>query len=257
MKCALLNLGDGPNYRRFEFMQGLKAAGYAIAEQIPRPGPDDLLVTWNRHGWRNTEAQRFEQAGAKVLVVENGWFGKQWQGAKWFALALEHHSGAGRWPDLEPDRWVSWGVELMPFRHGGREVVVLAQRGIGEPGIASPFQWAEGVASRIPGARIRQHPGKDAPEVPLTADLADAWCVVTWHSAAALQALALGIPVYYDFPQWIGRGAAKPLRALLTGEAPLKDEAARRRMFERMAWAMWTLEEVASGEAIKAVCASS
>jgi hypothetical protein len=249
---ALCQLPDGPNYRRSAFVEGLQCAGFDVVADLARPGPEDLVVLWNRSGWRNDEARRFEAAGARVLVAENGYLGKTWRGGKWFSLALDHHAGAGRWPDGGPGRWDSWNVELAPWRAGGAETLILAQRGIGEPGIASPLGWAEGVQALI-GGRIRQHPGKDAPTVPLEQDLARAASVVTWHSAAALQALLLGVPAWYAFPRWIGAGAARPLAEF--GKLPRCDDAARLAMFRRLAWAVWNVDEVNSGQAFQALLA--
>jgi hypothetical protein len=212
-------------------------------------------VLWNRPASKEAGAQRFENAGARVMVVENGYLGKNWKGEKWFAMAWGHHAGAGEWPDRGPSRWDSWGVEIAPWRAGGTETVILAQRGIGEPGVASPRGWAESVQRRI-GGRIRNHPGPHAHPVPLAEDLANASSVVTWHSAAALHALLIGIPVWHAFDQWIGAGAAWPLSEF--GPEPRRDDASRLAAMRRMAWAMWNAEEVRSGVAFRSLmCVAS
>lgn len=239
-------LRTSAHYRRECFDAGLKAAGFKLVPALADPQPGDLLVIWNRYGGGHEQAQVFERTGAGVLVVENGLLSKSWRGGEWFSLALNHCGGAGEFKPAGPERWDSWDVPLAPWREGGRDTVVFAQRGIGEPGIASPPAWAEGVQRRI-GGRIRQHPGQgDA--VPLTTDLAGAREVVTWHSAAALQALMLGVPVWYDCPSWIGAGAARPL-SQWPGQ-PKRDDAARLEMFRRLAWCNWTLDEIKTGEPI-------
>lgn len=243
MRRAQLLLADGPNYRKADFQAGLRACGYAACDAIQAPRPNDILVTWNRGSWRDSEARRFEAAGARVVVAENGYLGKHWNGQKWFALALGHHAGAGTWPDGGSQRWDSWGVELPAWRDG-REVIFLEQRGIGEPGIASPRGWEREQCARL-GGRLRNHPGANQPAVSLTDDLRDARCVVTWNSGAALLALLMGVPVFYGFPQWIGRGAARHISEFAAG--PLRGD--RLSMFRRLAWAMWTDEEVRNGVA--------
>lgn len=244
---ALCCLSDGPNYRKADFIAGLHACGFEVVHNLPKPRPGDLVVVWNRHGANNATASAFEQAGATVLVAENGYFGKNWMGRKWFALARGHHAGGGEWNHGGPERWDSWGVELAPWREG-RETLILDQRGIGEPGIASPHGWADHVMASI-GGRVRRHPGAKDPAVSLADDLADARCVVTWHSGAALLALMLGVPVFYGFPQWIGAGAARPLAEFDKG--PLHGD--RQTMFRRLAWAMFTDEEVRNGKAFDQV----
>jgi hypothetical protein len=84
------------------------------------------------------------------------------------------------------------------------------------------------------------------PATPLERDLASTRAVLTWHSAAALHALLAGVPVFYGFPRWIGAGAARPLWEFDLG--PLRGD--RQAMFERLAWAQWTLDEIASGDAL-------
>lgn len=254
MPRAQCSLPDGANYRKADFMAGLQTMGYEIVERISRPEPGDILVIWNRNPSRQLEALRFEYAGARVLVAENGYLGKEWRGSKWFALSWDHHVGAGAWPDDGPDRWDSWDVEIAPWRTSGTETVIFAQRGIGEHGIASPVNWAQDVQRRI-GGRIRQHPGAEAPMVPLDVDLHRAASVVTFHSAAALEALLLGVPVWYEFDRWIGAAAGRPLAEF--GGDPKRDDAARLAAMRRMAWAMWTAEEVRSGSAFRGLMCMS
>lgn len=247
MRRALNLLRPSLHYRKSSFDDGLSAAGFKLVERLPDPKPGDVLLCWNRYAGNHELAQQFERAGASVLVAENGLLGKGWRGGEWFALALGHHSGAGEWKPAGSERWDGWAVELAPWRTGGAETVILGQRGIGERGIRSPDHWAESVRGRI-GGRVRAHPGTSQAK-PLAADLADARQVVTWHSGAALQALTMGVPVWYAFPQWIGAGAARPLSEW-PGE-PKRDDAARLAMFRRLAWAMWNLDEVRTGEPIR------
>lgn len=246
---AVCTIRAEPHYRRDAFESGLKACGYKLATDINNPTPADIFVCWNRGGGNNTTAKRFESAGARALIAENGYMGKKWNGSEWFAMSRGHHNGAGKWNDKGPDRWDSWNVELEPFRTGGTEVVLLPQRGIGEPGVAMPSNWTKDAQSILGRrARVRQHPG-DREGVPMSIDLRHAEYVLTWGSGAGLKALAMGIPVFYSFPKWIGAAAARPLADLKQG--PRRDPEARLAMFRRMAWAMWTLEEIASGYAFK------
>lgn len=241
---ALNLLREQLHYRRDAFDEGLRAVGFEVVKALPRPAPDDLLVIWNRYGGYDEIARYFEQFGARVVVAENGYLGKAWRGGDWYALALNHHSGAGKWPDGGPERWAQHGTELARWRDGAGEILVLGQRGIGEAGIASPTGWAEAVQRQY-GGRIRPHPGKNEPAVSLEADLADARAVLTWHSGAALLALLAGVPVFYAFPRWIGAEAARPLWEFEAGPR----QGDRLAMFQRLAWAQWQLDEIRSGEA--------
>jgi hypothetical protein len=242
---ALSLLRDSQHYRPDAFSTGLRKQGFEVVSDLPDPGPDDLLLVWNRMGARDLHARRFEAAGARVLVAENGYLGKDWRSQKWFALALGHHCGAGVWPDGGPERWDALRIVLEPWVEGRSQTLVLEQRGIGEPGIASPDNWAESVARRVRG-RLRRHPGGEPPPISLRDDLADVRQVVTWSSGGALLALMMGVPVFYAFPGWIGASAALPLSEF-DHALPRRDDAARLAMFRSLAWAQWTLAEIESG----------
>lgn len=239
---ALCLLRTALHYRRDAFVTGLGAAGYEVRPQMTDPRPGDVLVLWNRYGGYHETATQWERAGGRVIVAENGYVG-----SGYYALALGRHAGAGKWYVGAPERWDRLGVELHPWRESDAPPLILGQRGIGEPGIASPHGWEERVRRHI-GGRIRPHPGKHQPAIPLDQDILASGCVVTWASSAALRALQLGVPVWSDCPQWIGSSASQPLSKW--GERPaLRDDAARLEMFKRLAWAQWSLDEIRSGEA--------
>jgi hypothetical protein len=245
--CNLLRRAT--HYRRECFDAGLRAAGFELYDAVRSPARDDVLVIWNTYGHAGDELRRWKAAGARVLVAENGLLGKTWRGGEWFSLARDevalsggivHYGGSARWDD--------WQVPLAPWRSGGADTVILAQRGIGSPGVRSPDGWAENVRARI-GGRIRQHPGL-TPGIPLEQDLQHASAVVTWSSSAAVQALAMGVPVWHEHPQFFGAAAAQPLSHWGRAE-PLRSDDCRLEVFRRVAWAMWTLDEIRTGEPIR------
>lgn len=240
MKRALCLIRPQLVYRREAFCSGLKAVGYKLVDSLPKPEPDDLLIIWNRYGMFHETANRFERVGARVIVAENGYVKR----GEFYALARSHHSGAGEWAVGGPERWDSFGIELQPWKEGC-DLIILGQRGIGESGIAAPKSWAESVRQRY-GGKVRSHPGNGVHPVPLDRDLRNAFAVATWHSAAAFEALILGVPVFCDFPRWIGMSAATPL-----SEYPKLRTVDRLQMFRRLAWAQWRLDEIRSGEAFR------
>jgi len=246
MPCALSLLPEGPNYRAEAFRRGLRAAGFKVCDGNWRPSPGDALLIWNRYPRHDEQIRRFEKAGASVLVIENGYFGKEWIGRKWFAISRGHHNGAGSWPEGGPERWDGWGVELAGWREGG-ETILLPQRGFGEPGVRMPEDWLQRAQAAHPYARTRSHPGPGVhPQDEFERDLARAGRAVTWASGAGLKALLLGIPVECWFPRWIGAPAASA-----PGEPARRGD--RLAMFRRLAWAMWTADEVESGEAFRCI----
>jgi len=243
---ALNMLRAAPRCRREAFSSGLAAAGFQVRDRLDRPEPGDVLVIWNRYSGTAETAAHFESMGARVLVAENCPLGNDWRGGAWFSLAGRHVAmTGGDIRDGGASRWDGWGVELAPFRADGTETVILAQRGIGHNDVRSPVMWAE-TTQRKHGGRIRTHPGNSKPP-PLADDLENAKEVITWSSAGAVQALAMGIPVWHDHPQFAMAAGCR--RLSLHPSAPARDEAARLAAFRRLAWAMWTVQEIESGEA--------
>ena len=213
------------------FARGLRLSGYkVIPGTTMHPGPQDILVAWNRIGIGAGAARAFEAAGRPVLVAENASWGNEFAGKRWYHIARNRHNTAGRFDDHGPERWDALGIELAPWRTEG-ETVILAQRGIGSPPTAMPRQWPQEAQARY-GGRIRQHPGT-RPAKALRDDLGHCGRVVTWGSGAALHALLWGIPVASEMPDWIGEQD--------------NTDAGRLAMFRRLAWAQWTLDEIADG----------
>lgn len=213
------------------FARGLRLNGYKIIQGVTfTPGPQDILVTWNRIGAGETAARAFEAAGRPVLVAENATWGNEFAGQRWYHIARGRHNTAGCFAVGCVERWDSLGVPLAPWRTAG-ETVILAQRGIGASPPAMPRDWPQRALSRY-GGRVRHHPGQSIPKA-LDIDLAAAGRVVTWGSGAAIKALTWGIPVIAEMPDWIGTQD--------------NTDAGRLEMFRRLAWAQWTHGEIAEG----------
>ena len=196
------------------------------------PGDNDIFVTWNRIAIGNSIAKAFQKAERPVLVVENATWGNSFAGADWYHIARDFHNTAGCFAVGGPERWDNLNVVLPPFRRHG-ETLILPQRGIGSKPVAMPKGWAQKALKKY-GGRIRPHPGIRVRR-PLEDDLATAGRVITWGSGAALKALLNGIPVVSEMPNWIAEQDNT-----YTG---------RLAMLRRLAWAQWSHDEIASGEA--------
>lgn len=239
-----------PSYRREVFDAGLRRLGYEMAGHIDRVEPDDLLIVWNRNGSNNEIAQGYLDAGARVIVAENGYIGTDAHGHRLYAMALDHHNGAGRWRVGDDDRWARLNIPLSSWRADGDRLVVLPQRGIGAPGVAMPTVWPFEIRTRLRRATerpffFRDHPGKKGGDP--YEDLDGAWAAVTWGSGAAIKAIIAGIPVFHDFDRWIGASAAT--RGVRDIESPWMGD--RLPMLRRLAWAQWSAAEIESGEPFK------
>lgn len=254
---AFCMVRDQPHYRRDAFLTGLAAAGYAAERRRPKGPvlPGELLVIWNRYAEYNDIASAFERAGGLVLVAENGYLGRDENGIQMYALACHGHNGSGWWPEGDGSRWAKLGVELKPWRASGAHLYVRGQRGIGSPLMASPRGWHERTAERLRGmgnrrVQVAAHPGKPAvdpdQERVIGTAIAGAHACVIWSSACGVRALVEGVPVFYCAPHWICAGAAR--HGIDQIEAPVMDDASRLSALERMAWAQWSVAEIATGE---------
>lgn len=241
--CLLIRPDVRPRWQAFQ--SGLTRCGFTVQTEVSAPNEGDVLVIWNRHRFSG-QARQFETVGARVIVAENGWLNAA-DGTKRIALQLGHHNGAGTWYEGPEDRWSPLAIDLKPWRYDGDHLLVLAQRGIGEPGIAQPRGWAESIASDLRSRTsrqviIRRHPGNQEP--PLEPDWTRCWAAVTWASGAGIKALIAGVPVYYGLEKWIGATAALPVEAGI--EFPFLGD--RLPMLRRLAYAQWSLPELSTGE---------
>lgn len=238
--------------RHLAFEAGAKAAGYGVVDargmQAIAGRPGDVLMSWNLHGYKGPIAAQFKASGGEVMVAEEGYTRRLWP-PKHFAVSLDGHNGSGRWFPGNASRWRTIGLKCADWRVEGDHVLVCGQRGIGPPLMASPKNWHEDVAARLRKLTdrpvvVRPHPGKNIRQVtPLEEQLRGAWCVVVWSSSVAVQALLAGIPVIVEAPHHILDGAVQ--RGIERVNAPTFTN--RTDAFERMAWAQWTMDEIADG----------
>lgn len=237
-------------YGKEFFIRGLERHGFTWSNDLShRPAPGDVLLLWNRGARDHTLFARYKAAGARVIVAENGYTARTSDRSKLYALAFDHHNGAGTWPVGDGERWKAQGIELQPWREGGDHLLVLPQRGIGAPPAAMPQAWPSrtmaALAKKPRRVVLRRHPGGQKTE-PYDA-LRGCYAAVTWGSGAAIKAIIAGYPVFHDMAQWIGAPAAR------FGIGALDDPwmGDRVPMLERLGCAQWTAAEIESGEAFE------
>lgn len=237
------------------FAAGLSEAGFDVTDREFAPVARDALVLWNRMPRDESVAARYQKVGAKIIIAENGYIGSSPDNSKLIALSRTYHNGGGQWPEGDASRWDRFNVPLKPWREDGQYVLALPSRGFGSPGVAMPAGWANQIKTRLQRLTkrpimIRRHPaGTSAPHEPTFENV---WAAVTWGSGAGIKALAAGIPVFHDFPHWIGKEAAIPLTDADFEKPFLGD---RLPMFRRLAWAQWSVKEIETGLPIRELCA--
>ncbi len=268
MSRAFCLIRSQPVYRRDAFMSGLRAAGYDAHTGAPY-GVErgDVVLMWNRYAEFHEIACRAEAQGATVLVAENGYVGPggvsphSQAERSVYALAIGGHNGGGTWRVGGPERWAALGVPLKPWRTEGGHILVCPNRSFGRPDLIMPTRWAEDVKRRLEAAtrrevRVRAHPGNAPAKVPLAEDLQGCWAMAIWSSSAGVAALTAGVPVLCEAPAWICKGGA--LDSVDAIEGWPSDEIRARAwtgirlaQLERLAWAQWHVEEIASGVAFR------
>lgn len=261
------------HYRREAFLAGLDAADYELIPDSNFRTPirrDDLLIIWNRYGHYEQLAERMEAGGGRVMVVENGYYGKDYNGRQPYAMAMGQHQGAGEWympHSTSPEWWERFdklGINFARFdfnRPG--YVLVCGQRSIGSRLMKSPPNWHHNIAVQIDRelglpVKVREHPEilvrAKQKLTPLHIDLDGAKAVIVWSSNVAITSLAMGIPTYYCAPKQIV-GCSNKWRRIAgchgSGDGGMDecDWALKRNIkFAYMAWAQWFVDEIATGK---------
>ncbi len=248
-----------PHYRREAFDAGLMACGYQLEAGVPQGNvrPGDVLVIWNRMFDTAMYAAQVEKAGGRVVVAENGYLGLCPERRQYYALALGGHNGSGEWKVGEEDRFAALGIEVKPWcSNPDGHIVVFGQRGIGTSQMASPPNWHVDVAQRlkrVQGRRVLVSPPPGPPAIDpgvtekTIAELQGAYCAVLWSSARGVRALVEGIPVIYQAPHWSCEVAACHSLDMIDRMAEFQRDDMRKRALHEMAWAQWSVDEIAAG----------
>lgn len=249
MPHAAVMLRPSPSYAPDAFADGLKRHGYIVSDTYKRqPAANDLLLLWNRTRGNDAAALLYHQAGARVIIAENGYIGETPQ-AKPYAIALDNHNGAGRWYVGDEPRFIP---EQKPWRASGEHILVMPQRGIGVRGVGMPLDWPRRIEAQLKAMtdrpiRMRRHPGALRPDP--WPDLAGCHAVVTWGSGGGIKAIAHGIPVFHAMPDWIGSPAA----AMLAKDLESCKTPHREPLWRIISWAQWLGVDIKSGLAFDGI----
>jgi hypothetical protein len=194
--------------------------------------------------------QQTRVAGCDFYQIDNAYFGRD----RYFRVTKNSLQLSGI-ADRSPLRFkamfgdLGLSIERWKKRRNGPIVICLS----------SPFlfgfygldirQWTDLVVRQI--RQISGRPillrGKQAAQ-PIDQAIADAWCVVTHVSAAALDALRLGIPVVTT-----GECAATPLATPMSEIEDPRMLDGRERLFATLAYGQFTPQEMHAGLAWKLV----
>lgn len=233
---------------RFAAAWAAGCGGAVEAGDTLRPGPIALFGSPRR--WDLIAQARAE--GRTWYYADHAYFGR----GGYYRVTRDGFQQDGRdslWPRLAPERLEALGVEIAPWRESGDHVLVCPP----DAAFARLFgfdaaAWTAHVTAALRALTprpLRVRPRDQANLAPLADDLADAWCLVTYVSNAAVEALSAGVPAIVTGPCAARPLAATDLRAVLDPPRP----SGRRRWAEVLAANQWTLDEISAGAAWRAL----
>lgn len=235
------------------FAQGVRAAaGYekaaAIHDNVPAKLDDGMAVFY---GVRPCVSHLFREckvSGRDFAYIDNSYLDATREARFRVTKNALQHDGSGT---STGDRFRALGLSVAPWRRSGRgrNVLVCLQSPEFMACVADDPDWSRWVVTAIREQTDRPIVLRaKGSAIPLADALRDAWVVVTWSSAAAVQALLAGVPV-----------CVTPTSAAHRFTTPL-DEIDRPRMVDgREEWAAvladneWTLDDFRSGECWRAL----
>lgn len=157
------------------------------------------------------------------------------------------------------DRFQDWRLTIEPWKRTGSEIVICPSSntmsnwcsGLDETG------WVEKTVTELKKhtdrhIRVRHKPrakgtsGPNVALVPFAEDIKNAWAVVTSVSMCAVEAIALGIPVFCDELSF-----AKPVAETELSKIEQPKYATRIRWFNHLAYCQFTQKEIKSGLAYR------
>ena len=257
--------------------EGAKKHGWSTVlyeQRLDAVKEGDILVTWNRHADQDVPARQVEDRGGKVICLENPYL--KMEDKDWVSVGLGFHNNIKYAPKCldNGERFKSFNKEIKPWRQTGKHILFptqskqFNQRGLGWREYASPAGCDNMLLSRIrknterkiifrihPNSEdmtaIRNRLGKGIEvtnvsydRTPMSDDLNNAWATVVWTSNSATDSLMNGVPVFVCGPGvYMSELCGADLKEI---EQP-KLLDARQTLFNRMAWAQYSMDEVKSG----------
>ena len=229
--------------------------------------PSEIAVIFGVHkskvkqSWpRGKIFRQQRQNNQDVIVLETGYVNR--------GDGENHHYAAGfnglngradfRNKNMGPDRWEILGSQLRPYTRG--ETVVLCGQVPWDASVDHHDHkaWIQEIASKLKVMTkrpiiFRPHPlavqalppikGIEYSTTPLSEDLRDAHCVITFNSNSAVEALIYGKPVFaFDEGSMCWELANKTLGDLEEPKCPGRQQWAR-----DLAYTQWTIKEMKEG----------
>lgn len=231
--------------------------------QVSNISSKDILVTWNNHIGQHLLIEHFQKHGAKVVSFENPYIQML---DDWYSVGFGWHNNTDFAPKkLDRDRWKKYfgHVDLKPWKNIDGYYLVATQaktfngEGLGHEQTRQPNGWDLEICSQLKSSGydvvFRRHPrtrDTNLSKYPkwlsvsnqsLFDDLQNTKATVVYSSNTATESLIEGVPVIYCGKNIFLKDACSP------SINKLNYYNDRLSLFEHMAWAQYSIEEIASG----------
>ena len=211
-----------------------------------------------------------------VLTIDGNIFHYMSQG-KYFRYSINGiFANTGYYFDhkIDPQRWETIskdiGCKLVPWRHAGNHILLLAQKNSGwTMQEKSSLDWAIGVISEVKKYSdrkivIRVHPTdisqkskyqeisklytnvEVSDKINIRDDLSDAWCSITHNSSPGAVSIIEGIPTFITDPMW-ERSPAAPVGNINIADIETPFMPDRQEWVERIAMSHFSIDDISSG----------
>ena len=220
---------------------GSRANAYVPEENATYRGGDSII--WGLIRGAPELMQQTRAAGQDFFQMDNAYFGRD----RYYRVtknALQLTSVAARDHARFEATFRDIGYSLRPWKkqRNGPIVFCLSTHHLFNFYGLDIQRWVDDTAARIRTLTNRPLELRQKQTQGIEQQIADAWCVVTHVSAAALDALRLGIPVVTT-----GDCAATPLATPLEEIDNPRLPDGREELFASLAWGQFTPDEMRSG----------
>lgn len=250
--------------------EGIARAGehveLAWAEDYDGTAPGDVAVFYGLAG-RLPQIFRDYQAKGRAVYVDLGYWGRReggrWTGYHKVAVNARHPTAYYRKPHHPTGRFERFNVHVRPWQARGPRAPILVC-GMGDKAAAAegyaPEAWERWVINEIrryssrpiiyrpkpswKQARPIEGCGFSPKARELSQELEQAWCVVTHHSNAAVEAVLAGVPAFC----WYGVGVDMSGQQLRNIENPSRPPLEHRVQWAAdIAYTQWSVAEMRTG----------
>lgn len=241
---------------------GIKVTRFSRMEDIVTPD----VIFW---GWKPAGGQVLRACGKNILVIENGYLGDRTR--NYTSLGWNGLNGKAVMPVYEFDKTMARsraaGVRMKPWKNDPQgKIVILGQvevdASVRQVDIRKFYEVVGRIAQHIWDKPVyfRPHPEslkhsqgvlsveglKNCNAPTLEECLNEAFFTICYNSNSSLDSVLHGVPTFIADKGAIAYDlGSHDLRALITPD--------REKAVDRIAHQQWTLEEIASGEPLKAI----